>query len=144
MAQPEDMGPQFVGTWSLVSWTLTSKDGETEHPMGEDAVGWILYSGDGYMAAHLMRRQRTPFRSENPQDFTLEERLAVCLEYFSYCGSYTIQQDTKTVTHHVDAACIPNWVGRDQVRNFRFEGNTLTLSLVNTEGSTHTLVWERR
>ena len=71
MTQPEDMNPLFVGTWSLVSWTQTSQDGETEHPFGKDAVGRILYSGDGYMAAHLMRRQRTPFRSENPQDVTL-------------------------------------------------------------------------
>ena len=144
MTPSEDISALFVGTWSLVSWTATSLDGQIEYPFGEDAQGRILYDRDGHMAAHLMRRQRTPFTSENPLDSTMEECQASYREYFSYYGSYTIQQDKKTITHHVEAASFPNWVGKDQVRNFSFSGDSLALSLANTDGSIHTLVWKRQ
>ena len=82
---------------------------------------------DGRMAAHLMRRGRALLRSENSRETTPDERAAAFLDYFSYCGPYTVQQDAQTVTHHVLACSSPNWVGTDQVRAFRFSGDALIL-----------------
>jgi len=144
MKPSEDIANSFIGTWSLVSWILTTPDGESEYPFGADAVGCIMYTADGYMAAHLMRRQRTLFKSENRHASTPDERAAAFLDYFSYCGSYSVKPGAETVTHHVEACSSPNWVGRDQVRTFRFSGDSLTLCAETADGSKHTLVWERR
>jgi Lipocalin-like domain len=144
MKPSEEITANFIGSWSLVTWTLTAADGQTEFPYGEDAVGYIIYAPAGRMAAHLMRRHRKPFASENRRDSTLEERSAAFLDYFSYCGPYTVQTDAQTVTHHVEACSSPNWVGTDRVRTFRFSDNSLTLYAELPDGSKHTLVWKRQ
>jgi hypothetical protein len=133
----------LVGSWALVSWKLTASDGQSEFPYGEDAVGSIIYTENGHMAAHLMRRRRNLFASENRRDSTLEERSAAFLDYFSYCGPYTVQPDEQTVTHHVLACSSPNWVSTDRVRTFRLSGDLLTLGALLADGSKHTLVWKR-
>jgi hypothetical protein len=140
----EEAASRFVGSWSLLSWTLTSPDGQIEFPYGEDALGSIIYTGDGRMAAHLMRRGRKLFASENRRDSTLEERSAAFLDYFSYCGLYTVQEDAQMVTHHVETCSLPNWVGTDRVRAFHFSGDSLTLYATLVDGSKHTLVWKRQ
>ena len=119
MSQEKEGLALFCGTWSLVSWKATPPDGKTIHPFGEDAQGRIMYDSKGYMAAHLMRRHRTSFASHNPLDSTVDECYAAYREYFSYYGSYTVQQSKGTVAHHVEGSSFPNWVGRDQVRSFR-------------------------
>ncbi len=144
MGPSENIASLFIGSWSLASCTLTTPDGQTEYPFGEDPVGCILYTEDGHMAAHLMRRQRTLFASENRRESTLDERAAAFLDYFSYCGSYTVQHGAQTVTHHVEASSSPNWIGTDRVRTFDFSGDSLTLRAAVKDGSQHTLVWKRR
>jgi hypothetical protein len=143
MMPSDDVATKFVGSWSLMSWTLTAPDGRIEFPYGEDAVGCIMYTPEGRMAAHLMRRQRDLFSSDNRRESTPEERAAAFLEYFSYCGPYTLQPDARTITHHVEACSFPNWVGTDLVRNFRFEGDSLTLWAALASGAEHILVWKR-
>ena len=47
------------GTWDLVSYTAQDNHGgPTTYPLGPDALGLIMYIGDGYMSAQLMRRGR--------------------------------------------------------------------------------------
>jgi hypothetical protein len=143
MSPLEDLALLFIGSWSLVSWIRTNSDGQDEYPYGEDAVGCIMYTADGRMAAHLMRRRRALLRSENSRDTTPDERAAAFLDYFSYCGPYTVQPVAQTVTHHVEASSSPNWVGTDQVREFRFSGDLLTLRANRKDGSKSRLVWKR-
>jgi Lipocalin-like domain len=73
MTLANDFIARFIGSWSLVTWTLTSPDGQTQYPFGEDAVGYLFYTEDGHMAAHLMRRQRPNFSSEDLMAATPKE-----------------------------------------------------------------------
>ena len=43
----------------------------------------------------------------------------------AYAGTYTVHEDT--VVHHVDVAWLPGWVGSDQPRQLKLEGDTLTI-----------------
>ena len=53
---------QLIGAWMLISCVEEPEDGSApSHPTGEDPVGIILYTSDGYMAAQLMRRNRRTF-----------------------------------------------------------------------------------
>jgi hypothetical protein len=50
------------------------------------------------------------------------------------------------VVHHVEIASVPNWVGTDQVRDVKLEGDRLTLSTSNMLGGERRLVelvWQR-
>ena len=143
MPPANDIARLFVGSWSLVSWILTKPDGNTEYPFGEDAVGWIMYTEDRRMAAHLMRRRRALLKSERLRESTPDERAAAYLDHFSYCGTYSVQADAQTVTHHVDVSSSPNWVGSDRARTFVLSGDSLTLLAPLADGSQNRLVWKR-
>lgn len=142
-AHQTDTVHQFIGAWSLVSWTAKTPDGTIRHPYGEHPVGQILYQPQGRMAACLMRRERTPFASNNRHKATPAEHEAAYREYVSYFGAFTVQESSGTVTHHVEGATFPNWIGTDLVRNYRFSDGTLTLSLTGPDGSVHELTWRR-
>ena len=43
---------RLAGCWRLVDYSVTAVEGgETEHPLGNNPVGTILYTPDGYMSA---------------------------------------------------------------------------------------------
>ena len=115
----------FLGSWELVEWVATNQRGETTHPYGENAQGQVTYTADGRMSAHLMRPPADP--SDAPP------------QHLAYWGTFTLQADAGTVTHHVIGADRADWIGSDQVRQFRFEGRDL---LVLSLGQQH-LTWRR-
>jgi hypothetical protein len=52
----------LIGTWRLLSWENRSlADGGVSHPLGEDAVGYIMYGPDGYMSVAISRPDRARF-----------------------------------------------------------------------------------
>jgi hypothetical protein len=132
----------FVGAWQLVSWVVRRPDGSRHYPFGKDAVGYLLYTADGYMSAQIMdpdRQQHDPCLPLEPVDAqTLPEadRARAYSTYLSYCGTYAVQGDT--VTHQVKAGLTPSWTGSDQPRRFRFDGRHLIILVGD-----HTLTWER-
>jgi hypothetical protein len=98
----------FLGSWELVEWVATNQQGQTSHPYGENAQGQITYTGDGRMSAHLMRPPEDP--ADAPP------------QHLAYWGTFSLQAAERTVTHHVIGADARNWLGTDQVRQFRFDG----------------------
>ena len=67
--------------------------------------------------------------------------------YIAYYGTYEVDESKGQVTHHVQSALFPNWIGDIQTRNFEFEGKKLRLNTQPIKGSradlTNTLLWER-
>lgn len=135
-----------VGTWRLVSWEAHGADGSVWYPMGEAVVGYLLYTADGYMAAHLMGPGRTGFASRDVLRPDAEEAVAAIGSYVAYCGAYEIIA-SGIVVHHVELSLPPHWIGADQERFFELTGNRLTISTrpirATGQGGTHQLVWER-
>ena len=135
----------FVGTWRLESCEFRSVDGHVTHPLGLDAIGYILYSEDGYMSVTLMPANRTRFADGDVSGGTDEEKIASAETYVAYCGTYEIQG--KTVVHHIEASFFPNWIGTDQVRSFELDGDRLTLStppyLAGGQQQVSLLIWQR-
>lgn len=116
-----------TGSWYLVEWTSTSADsGETTHPMGEDAEGRIIYTADGRMSAHLMRREREGTGYD---------------EYISYTGSWELRGDE--VVHHVELATYPDWPGTDLVRTVEWHDGDLVLTTPPRKGWVSRLRWRR-
>jgi hypothetical protein len=135
---------KFIGTWKLVSLELRRGD-KVSYPFGEDAVGYIMYNPDGYMAAFLAPKRRIKFDSADIMGGTVEEKVAAAETFVSYCGSFEVLEDV--VGHRVEASFFPNWVGDKQERFYKFNGDRLTLStapmLVYGEMQSAHLIWER-
>jgi Lipocalin-like domain len=140
-------GPSLLGTWSLVSYEAHDSDGRVRYPLGENVSGLLVYDGGGNMSAHVMRNDRPFFAAKDPACGTDAELRAAFEDYASYFGTYTIDQARQTVIHHVRGAWYPNWIGHDQVRHFKFQGNRLLLStpplMWDGQSFEYVLAWER-
>ena len=133
--------PRIVGTWQLMTRTVTRADGTkiVDPVLGDKPVGRLIYDATGAMSLQMMRVGRqaaisTPANA-NPR---------VTLGYDSYFGRYTVDEKAGTVTHHVEASLFPEDLGDNWVRPFTLEGDTLTLRLTGEDGLTRTLVFQRR
>ena len=136
---------ELIGTWKLERWETRYDDGRLIHPMGDDAVGFLVYAADGYMAATLSRRDRPGFTSGEMLSADEAEKARAWDSYFSYVGRYEVG-DGK-VTHHIEASQYPNWVGDAQVRLMRLDGDRLELSTPPQNSrrgrQTSHLIWRR-
>lgn len=132
----------FVGHWRLISYEQRSASGEVTRPFGTDPIGRISYDMTGQMSAQLMRRDRQKFANNDPQKGTDVEIRSAFSGYAAYYGSYTVDEKMGTVTHNVEGAWFPNWIGMTQVRHYEFIGNRLILRADLPAGPS-ILVWER-
>jgi hypothetical protein len=132
----------FVGTWRLLDYSLIHDDGVVEKPWGTEVRGYLLYSAEGYMSGNLgpARRRQGVIERITPASRPRRNR-----RYIAYTGRFTVQGDT--ITHHVEASLFPLWVGRDEVRYYTFDGDTLILRTGPLKSGHHTLTaqltWQR-
>jgi len=135
----------LVGAWRLVSCETRADDGAVDYPLGRDAVGLLIYTGDGHMSVSIARSSRGPFAAGDLLGGTGEEKARAVESYVSYCGRYERRGDV--VIHQVEMSLFPNWSGRDQERRVELDGNRLALeaapfTIKGTEQRAR-LVWER-
>ncbi len=84
---------RLAGCWRLTGYTITREGGRAERPLGDNPLGTILYTPDGYMSAQLARP-----------------------------GPYDADEQAGTVAHQVQVSAIPSWLGSTQTRQVQFSG----------------------
>ncbi len=138
---------KFTGAWRLISAEFRTEEGEVTYLLGREAIGQIMYDGKRNMSAQLGKAGQPRFASNDWLKGTPEETKSAFEGYRCYFGTYEVDEENKTVTHHVQGSLFPNWIGTDNVRYYEFSGNCLTLRTVPmvTGGKkmVGTLVWER-
>ena len=138
---------QFIGTWKLVSIEHRRSDGQLTYPYGRNAVGIVMYDANGHMSAQIMRPDHPAFASCDIFKGTPMETKSTVEGFVAYYGTYEVNHEEGTVTHHVEGSSFPNWVGLAQRRFFEFSGNRLTLSTppmpMGGQQVTGVMVWER-
>lgn len=138
---------QFIGTWELVSAQYRRANGEVIEIYGEKPVGMLMYDANQNVTLQIMRRNRPNFAAADRLGGTPEQIQAAFRGYLAYFGSYTIDEEQKTVTHHLQGALLPNWVGADQTRFFELNGNRLTLRtpplMMGGSAAIGYVVWEK-
>jgi Lipocalin-like domain len=126
---------RLVGGWRLTGFAETAGD-RTEHPLGDDPRGTILYTPDGYMSAQLAGPG--PYDDDDQPD----------AYYIAYSGPYDVDENNQTVTHHVQVSVISSWLGTTQLRHVHFQGpDQLVLSAQpGSHGgtTTQTINWARQ
>ena len=135
----------FVGSWQLIDYVTQLADGTRIEPLGGDPYGLGTYTADGWMSAHLMRRDRASLGGARPalDQLALDLLVATAAGYIGYAGRYTIDADAGRVIHHVETAFLPDWVGTDMIREYRFEDDILTLRPPAVGGMPSVLRWRR-
>jgi hypothetical protein len=133
---------RLVGSWRLLSYETLDPAGRRGQPYAA-AVGRLTYDDRGNMTGQVMRpdRARVAIGIGNAQTVR-----AAYIGYIAYFGSYEVAPDGASVVHRVEGALNPDWVGGEQVRKLRFDGERLVLSAdvsKNGEIVTHSLTWER-
>lgn len=127
----------FVGTWKLISQHTHFADGSTLPSRGSNPAGILMYDAGGNMSVQLMRTDATA------GDYTdLSQRITAMDGFLAYFGTYTIDADAKTVTHHVIGASYAAYRGSDQVRSYKIDGETLTLK-ASTGDTLRVLMWQK-
>jgi len=140
----------LIGSWVLVSREDRAADGRVvpEPTLGSDPVGLLVYDRTGNVAVQLMRRSRvsasgTPARPT--QSGTSNSGSAD--GYDAYFGTYSLDVEAHTVTHHLVGALLPDDVGKSLTRKFQVSATQLRLWFT-TDGASgqpvvRTLVWKR-
>lgn len=136
----EGIREQLVGCWRLVGFDVTAADGgETDRPLGDNPLGTILYTPDGYMSVQLARPG--PYDGDQETD----------AYYIAYSGPFDVDEQAGTVAHRVQVSVIPSWLGITQIRQVQFrEPGTLVLSTSDQSPprdgvpTTTTISWSRQ
>ena len=143
-ASDQELLESLVGSWSLVSFEHVLPSGELSKPFGDSPSGLILYQADGHMSAQVSAGNPAKFTSDDPSQASAEEATAAWRTYFGYWGTFKIDKEKRVVVHRVAGASFSNWIGTEQVRDFRFdEANRLILETQLASGH-FTLIWQKR
>ena len=139
---------RFVGTWQLLESYSERGSVRAPFPLGAKVLGRINYDRAGNMAAQLMGEDRQPFASRDPREVTDSEYRDAFQTYTAYFGTFAVNTDAGTVTHHVLGATVPNWPGNEQLRYYELRDDQLILRTPPMRGndgekSVHTLVWQK-
>ena len=116
---------RLIGTWRLIEFCNVDRPGDTTYSLGRRPIGFFMYDAVGNVSIQAMRA--APSGAFTKDSVPLSGMAELRTSYFGYFGTYTVTSDS-TVVHHVRGGTIPSYVGTDQRRNFRFRGDTLSIS----------------
>ena len=115
----------IAGTWRLQSWVAQDQEsGATVDVFGANPSGYMIYTPGGRVTVNLTAEGRKPLTGDRFSS-PAEERALAFSTSIAYSGTYTLKGDA--VTHRVEVASFPNWVGTEQVRFAQIDGDTLTM-----------------
>jgi hypothetical protein len=145
--QANSIQQAILGTWKLVSYIREElPSGTKSDVMGAHPSGYINYGRDGRMIVIIVGSDRNKPAGTVA---TPDEAEALIRSMLAYAGTYTIDGEAKTVTHHIDISWDQSRTGTDHVRTYKLEGNHFTLTTKpSTDPATgkktvRTLIWER-
>jgi hypothetical protein len=107
----------ILGTWKLVSYEVEIQaTGQKGPVMGEHPTGYVAFMPDGRVFFVLTGEGRKSAKTD-------QERAELLNTLVAYTGTYRVEGE-KWITK-VEVAWNPEWVGTEQVRNFKLDGERL-------------------
>jgi hypothetical protein len=115
-AQQRSLREQIVGSWNFVVAEVTAPDGKKSFPFGEAPKGLLVFTPDGHFSQIHVAADVPKIASNNRLTGTPEEYGAIMRRSISAFGTYSVDEDKKTVTFNIAASSFPNWEGEKQTR----------------------------
>jgi Lipocalin-like domain len=108
---------KVLGIWRLVSLEIEVQGtGQMEPLMGENPTGYAVFTEEGRAFFILTGELREPATND-------EQRAGLLNTLVAYTGTYRVEGD-KWITK-VEVAWNPEWVGSEQTRFFKLDGDRL-------------------
>ena len=124
LVSPAASEDSIVGIWKIQSFVReVVGTGQRYNEFGERPDGYISYLPDGRMHAMLVADNRVKPTGALPTD---EEKAKLFGTMIAYAGTYRI--DGEKVIHDVQVSWNQLWTGSQQVRFFKAESDTLTIT----------------
>lgn len=114
VSQQNSLKDQLVGTWTVVSWEQTNKDGSKFERFGTNPKGVNVFDADGRFFIMFARSELPKMASNNPSTSMPEEDKGIEGGSVAYFGTYTVDAARKIVTLRVEASSLPNQAGVEQ------------------------------
>jgi len=108
----------LVGAWELQQYVDVPEGGLPVYALGEQPTGLMVFTADGHVSISLMRNPPT----NGPDNG------CVPTWYCSYFGTYTYDPSGPSWTTYVVGGNIHDYLGKDERRTFKIEGDTLTIT----------------
>ena len=144
LAQGKSLKDQLVGTWIYVSSTGKRDDGSTvPRPSLQGAV---TYTSDGRFHFITARTDAPKLASSDPSRPTPEEAMAIASGSIAYTGTYTVDENTKTIHANVETSTFQNLVGAPNQRRIITSITADEMKFTNPRtpaGVTLDFVWKR-
>jgi hypothetical protein len=115
-AHAQSLKQQIVGTWEFVVAEIIGGDGKKSFPFGETPKGVLIFTTEGRFAQIHAASDLPKIASGNRLTGTAEEYATINRRSLSLFGSYTVDEDRKTVTFHIASSTFPNFEGEAQTR----------------------------
>jgi hypothetical protein len=110
-----DNSAKILGVWKLVSFEAEIQTtGQKEPVMGQNPTGYAIFTPEGRAFFMLTGERRKPAK-------TVQERADLLDTLVAYTGTYRLEGD-EWITQ-VDVAWNPEWIGTEQKRFFKMEGD---------------------
>jgi hypothetical protein len=144
IAQVSSLKDQLVGTWIYVSSTGKRDDGSlVPRPSLQGAV---TYTVDGRFHFITARTDAPKLASSDPARPTPEEAMAIASGSIAYTGTYTVDENTKTIHANVETSTFSNLVGAPNQRRIITSISADEMKFTNPRtpaGVTLEFVWKR-
>jgi len=126
----------IIGIWKLISMEKQNIDGDVLEKF--NWIGRLRYDDKGYMSVQLMDSNRPHL-----EDWESSEEIKKAFEgYNAYYGTYDIDHEEGSVTHHTEGSLFPNWTGIDLKRFFKLTDNRLELITTPMQENDTEVVWQ--
>jgi hypothetical protein len=110
------MNDGLAGSWNLVSAIMEDADtGERMHLWGEKPHGRLVITQNRWNVLQTAEGRRVPL--------TDKDRTAAFQSMLAYSGKFRTEESKIII--NVDIAWDESWVGTEQVRSFRIDGDRL-------------------
>jgi Lipocalin-like domain len=118
LAQPaKSLREQLVGTWDFIIAEITTADGKKTLPFGDKPKGMIIFTADGHFSQVHVSSGLPRVASRDRLAGTPEDNTAIVRGSLALFGTYTVNEEKKTVTFNIVASTFPNLEGVSQTRN---------------------------
>lgn len=143
VAPQKSLKEQLVGTWTYVSSTAKLPDGS---PLwGANPKSLLIFTDNGRFSWHVFRSDRPKFASNDRRQGTPDENKATIQGSLAYFGTYSVNEEDKTLISRIEGSTFPNSEGEQQKRVItRVTTDELRyINPVTTLGARAEAVWKR-
>ena len=115
-AQQKSLRDQLVGTWNFVVAEVVAPDGKKSFPFGETPNGILIFTPGGQFAQIHTASDLPKIASNNRLTGTPDEYSTIMRRSISLFGTYSVDEEKKTVTYNIVSSSYPNFAGEAQMR----------------------------